>query len=348
MKHEHVDKMNTKETEILHTATESLHRVMEVDTRTIQTEPRGNDYGYDLLVEFTFGSRKQTFLVEIKNELRTNHIPNIHKQRKAAGEAFLLVCQYIPMPLKKELRNMQVNYLEAAGNCYIKEDGLFVFINDQQVTPMRLPAEGKLWKAAGLKFLFAILRNPGLLNAPYRQIAEEAGIALGNVGGYLDELRKEGFLKNGIIKNTEGIFIENKPRLVQRWAEAYQTNLRPKEWVNNFRFMNAAHQKDWRSITTEGFKWGGENAAALLTNYLQPEKFTLYIAGNRLDLMKKLRLVPDPNGNVEMIEQFWPDNDNERNADAIVPPLLVYADLIAGIDSRNHEAAERIKTDYLD
>lgn len=347
MIHEQLNLMNTKEAEILYTATDNLNRVTGAEARATQKELFRDGYEYDGLVEFIFGQKKQAFLVEIKNELRANHIPNIHKQRKAAGGAFLVVCQYIPMPLKKELKDLQVNYLEAAGNCYINEDDLFVFINDQQVTPVRLPVEGKLWKAAGLKFLFAILRNPKLLNGPYRQIAEEAGIALGNVGGYLEELRKEGFLKNGIIDNTESIIMENKPRLIQRWAEAYQTNLRPKQWVNNFRFMNAAHQ-DWRNITTKGFKWGGENAAALLTNYLQPEKFTLYIAGNRLDLMKRLRLVPDPKGNVEMIEQFWPDDENNPDAEAIVPPLLAYADLIAGYDSRNHEAAERIKTHYLD
>ncbi len=173
---------------------------------------------------------------------------------------------------------------------------------------------------------------------------------MGNIGAYLEELRKEGFLKDGIINSTgtEGIIIENKSRLIHRWAELYQTNLRPKVWVNNFRFMNAPQQKDWRSINTEGFKWGGENAAALLTNYLQPEKFTLYISGNRLDLMKRLRLVPDSDGNVEMIEQFWSADHDNRDAEAVVPPLLAYADLIASYDSRNHEAAERIKARYLD
>jgi hypothetical protein len=84
----------------------------------------------------------------------------------------------------------------------------------------------------------------------------------------------------------------------------------------------------------------GENAAALLMNYLQPEKFTLYIAGNRLEVMKKLRLVPDPNGNVEMLEQFWKDKHKEIDAAGVVPPLLAYADPIAGYDSRNHETAE--------
>lgn len=340
--------MFNKKLEILYTAAENLSKVTGVAMRTVQTAQDSDGLKYDELIEISIGKRKRVFLVEIKNELRSNQLPHIRKQDMAADRALLLVCQYIPSPLKKELKDLKINYLEATGNCYIGEEDLFVFVNDQQVSPVRLPVEGKLWKAAGLKFLFAILRNPQLINDSYRRIAEKAGVALGNVGGYLDELRKEGFLKNGIINNVDGVFIENKARLIQRWAEAYHTNLRPKQWVNNFRFMNLAYQKDWRSIKNDGFKWGGENAAALLTNYLQPEKFTLYIAGNRLDLMKRLRLIPDPKGNVEMIEQFWPEDETNAVEESVAPQLQVYADLIMGHDSRTHEAAERIKTHYFD
>ncbi len=340
--------MNTKEQEILYVATENLKGLTGIDTATVQDEFRKNGREYDAVIDLMLGKKKERFIVEIKNELRANRLPAIRQQHEAVREPFLLICQYIPAPLKKELKDIRINYLEAAGNCFIQTDNVFLFINDQQVTPARLPVEGKLWKAAGLKFLFALLRYPKLLHGPYRQIADEAGIALGNVGGYLEELHKEGFLREGKINPATGIFIDNKHRLIERWAEAYQNNLRPREWVNNFRFMNTTQQKDWRNLSTEGFKWGGENAAALLTNYLQPEKFTLYIAGNRLELMKKLRLIPDPNGNVEMIEQFWRDKENDPGMAGVVPPLLAYADLIAGYDSRNHETAERIKTQYLD
>jgi hypothetical protein len=207
------------------------------------------------VVDLLVGKTKERFIVEIKNKLRANRLPAIRKQQEAVKEPFLLICLYIPTPLKRELKDLHINYLEAAGNRFVHTDNVFFFINDRHVTPARLPVEGKLWKAAGLKLLFALLRYPKLLHAPYRQIADEAGIALGNVGGYLEELQKEGFLRDGKINLPTGVFIDNKQRLIERWAEAYQTNLRPKEWVNNFRFMNPAHQKDWRNLPTERSKW---------------------------------------------------------------------------------------------
>jgi hypothetical protein len=340
--------MNINENELLHQATEKLYELTGIRTRKVRENYQKDGREYDGMIELNFGQRKETFIIEIKGELRGNSLNFVRNMHTVADEVILLICRYIPMPLKQELKKSGVNYLETAGNCYINTGKAFVFINDQQVTDARLPAEGKLWKMAGLKFLFAILRDPDLVNGPYRQIAEEAGIALGNVGGYLEELRSEGFLKKGMSKNKETGFIENKTRLIQRWAEAYRTTLRPKKWIGNFRFLNATDQQNWRTLPTAEFKWGGENAAALLIGYLQPEKFTLHMTGNKMELMKKLKLVPDPNGNLEMLEQFWPNDENELDTNGLVPPLLTYAELITSYDSRNQEAAERIKNRYLD
>lgn len=349
MIHEHSNIVNMKEQEILHEAIEKLHQLTGGNIEELGTEYKKGKWRYDGLVELNIGKRKEKFVIVIKNELRNNALNLITEMNDNADNAFLLICQYIPMPIKKQLKDLKINYLEAAGNCFIETEKIFVFINDQHVTAARLPIEGKLWKATGLKFLFTVLRYPELLNKPYRQLAEEAGIALGNIGGYLEELRNEGFLRKGIINNEKADFIENKIRLTQRWAEAYRNNLRPKEWIGNFRFMNPDDMKNWEQMEPNGFKWGGENAAALLTGFLHPEKFTMYITKGRLELIRALKLIPDRNGNIELLQQFWPDDNHEYNQrPKTVPPLLIYADLSTNYDSRNIETAERIKLKYLD
>ena len=101
---------------------------------------------------------------------------------------------------------------------------LFLFINDQAVTLARQTAAGKNWAQSGLKFLFAIISEPDLLNATYRGMAEKAGIALGNIGILLNELRQAGF-----VKETESghLILDNKEKLVDRWAEMFHIRLRP-------------------------------------------------------------------------------------------------------------------------
>jgi len=349
MDHEQSNLVNMKEQETLAIATNKLTDLTGAKIKNLSA-PNGKDLGSDGLIEIQLNNKPETFEVEIKNELRANRFPVSLMYHQAPTMPQLLVSNYIPMPLKQELKSRKINYLEASGNCFIQTRELFIYINDQQVSDIRIPSEGKLWKVAGLKFLFMILRQPELLNTSYRDIAEKAGIALGSIGGLLEELTNEGYLKEGKRNGRKIAFLENQNRLMERWAESYRANMRPKQMIGNFRFLDKHDAQYWQALEKPNFKWGGENAAAILTRYIQPEKYTIYTTENRVKLMRQLKLVPDPAGQVELLQQFWPDDKHQESEDlkATVPPLLVYADLITNFDSRNREAAERIKKNYLD
>ncbi len=297
----------------------------------------------DGTIALTFGETTVEFYVEIKNEVRGNtipvvQIPNFYRRRDT-----LLICGYITKPMKVELRYRQINYLELAGNCYIQTEGIYIYINDQQVTETRTAPQGKLWKTAGIKFLFALLNDPELLRQSYRTVADRADIALGNVGALMDEMSREGYLKEGLNKT---VFIERREELFGRWAEAYRNILRPKITAGTYRFVDKILTDHWKELQPKTFHWGGENAGALLTGYLRPEKFTIYAINFRQEVMKELKLLPDPEGPVEILHQFWKDIPEETQV--TVPPLLAYADLATSLDSRNRETAERLKKQYLD
>ena len=63
--------------------------------------------------------------------------------------------------------------------------------------------------------------------------------------------------------------------------------------------------------------------------------------------MQAHRLRADPQGQVETLEAFWklPGADT---APDLVPPLLVYADLMATLDPRNLEVAKQIRAQYVE
>jgi hypothetical protein len=107
--------------------------------------------------------------------------------------------------------------------------------------------------------------------------------------------------------------------------------------------------QQWKTFKTESIYWGGEPAADLLTNFLQPEFFTIYTNTSQTKLMKELQLINDAAGNFEVVEKFWNyiAAEEEAISTGIVPPLLVYADLMASNDSRNWEVAARIKSKFL-
>ena len=92
--------------------------------------------------------------------------------------------------------------------------------------------------------------------------------------------------------------------------------------------------------------WGGEIAAEMLTGYLKPERITIYIEGKPDKLILAHRLRPDENGEIEILETFWATDEARQPNDA-VPPLLVYADLMATTDPRNIETAKLIRDQHL-
>ncbi len=87
----------------------------------------------------------------------------------------------------------------------------------------------------------------------------------------------------------------------------------------------------------------GEPAGDLLTNYLRPEKLTIYTSETKKDLMMHYGLVPDQNGNIQVYEKFW-EQDDQRD---IAPDLLVYADLVNTRDKRCIETATMIYNEHI-
>jgi hypothetical protein len=352
MNHEQFKIMNMKEEEILEKAIRKFKDITGAKMDVIDNVLTKTHVNANAIIKLTADNQEVTFWVEVKNEIREQNLPKFLYFIKNNPTEWLLVCQYIPKPLKENLKNKGINYLETAGNCFIRKDGLFFYINDKQVTAERQPLEGKLWKQAGLKFVFGILTKPELLNQPHRQMAKETNIALGNIGQLIGELKQEGFLKEGNREGKPVHFIENKEVLQNKWIELFNATLKPKLKQGRFRFINKEDERNWKMLPYAipyKFYWGGEPAAAILTDYLQPEIFTIYTREAKGNIMKQLHLVPDKAGNVEILDAFWntPLLDFIKLEAKTAPPFLVYAELITSLDSRNRETAERIKQKYL-
>jgi hypothetical protein len=346
MNHELLNKMNKKpEKDILKDALLQFNQLTGGKAKEMLNHGLNNKI--DAQIEIKLGKERQVFLVEIKNELRQTSLPTILGRINTKDAHWLLVSKYIPQPIKQQLKEQGINYLEVAGNCYINAGGLFIYINDRSVSHSRKTPTGRFWKPAGLKFQFAILSDPGLLGQPYRTMAEAAGIALGNIGPLLDELQEKGYAK----KNDDVWSIINKSALINQWVEMYPAILKPGLQKGRFKFLKPSMRQEWKSLNPRGFLWGGEPAGDLYTNFREPGSFIVYTNTPITEVMKELHLVPDPDGDVELRKQFWNNNffqdkDNHVITPA-VPPLLAYADLMNTVDSRNWEVAGRIKNKYL-
>jgi hypothetical protein len=95
---------------------------------------------------------------------------------------------------------------------------------------------------------------------------------------------------------------------------------------------------------------GGELGAALLLGTLRPERTTLHLLGDPLKITTQLRLIPDPNGPVDMITGFGTHNNWEKErvmGCVLADPLLIHAELLVHYTDRLKEIADEIFEGYL-
>ncbi len=295
---------------------------------------------FDQLMEVQLNQHAVKMLAKVKNEVRSQDLPQIFAlfQNKMNSNHYekILLAQYIPSPVKNELKKNHINYLEATGNCLIQLDHIFLFVNDRKIAPIRKTREGKLWNKTGLKFVFSILTNDNFLKMTLREQAATAGIALGNLTGLREEIREFLNPREYTIKN--GAF----DVLLERWGLNYSYSLKPTLKIGTFRYLDPKMLNNWQKLTMpQNTWWGGENAGAIITNYLKPKQFSIYTR-NMKQLVIDWKLVPDENGNIELYEPFWPaatDNLNQNE----VNPVIAWAELNFELDQRLRETADRIK-----
>jgi len=255
-------------------------------------------------------------------------------------------------------RQQHIQFIDAAGNAFINQPPVYVYVKGrrQQKDGLSLPRDGakRAFESAGLKVVYALLCHPALVNAPYREIAEIAGVALGTVGSVLNGLKAGGLLhdKGG----QQGRRLTHYQKLLDRWVDVYPEKLKPKQWVGEF---VADDPYWWKAVDIrlyDGY-WGGEIAAAKYSDYLKPEVATVYLpehARTRLlgdaRLRKMTEWTDDRKGRVLVYRPFWPEQLDEVGGilgKGLVHPALAYADLVATGDPRNLDAARRIYDQYI-
>lgn len=295
------------------------------------------------LLDIAVEGRTLRFATHIKTIDRFQTLGTFATKTDDTRYPLLLVAPYITAETAERCRALKLPFIDTAGNAYIEVPGLFIFVTGKR-RPHRVPATPpyRALTPAGLKIVFALLNHPELAAAPYREIAKLARVALGTVGEALADLQQRGYLTP---ENPGPRRLLAHERLTDEWAAHYPVKLRPKL---NARRYTAPEPNWWQNLDIRAYRacWGGEVAAAKLTGILKPARITLYMHGKPDKLILAQRLRPDANGEIEILETFWTP-DETRQPNDVVPPLLIYADLMATTDARNVETAKLIRDQHL-
>lgn len=192
-----------------------------------------------------------------------------------------------------------------------------------------------VFQDAGIKVIFYLLQDKNNINKAYREIQENTGVALGTVKNVIDEL----VTRNFILVTDKGRILKNRKALLDLWVENYNQVLKPKLLIGRMAFRTNEQRNKWKTMELpEGMYWGGESAANMIDNYLEPGAFDIYTDVPTAYLMKTGFVKQDTNGEIKVYQKFWQwETENH-----LAPLILIYADLMGSNNSRCLEAANRL------
>jgi hypothetical protein len=244
------------------------------------------------------------------------------------------------------LERAGVDYLDLGGNVHLAGPGLLVHVEGRQALKEPLARRGrpnKGWVRAVLTWLV----QPELVGRPYRDTAEQAGVALGTVAACIQDLVARGLL----VDAKQGRQIADRPQLVALWVQTYVDVLRPKLTERRLQVRAETKPEIWNRLgevlAKREVPWAltGADAAERRTHFFHAEDTEIYAPIAAFDDREMLRrLVAQPagrGGNLLVIEPpvgaATPANEDDP---PVAPDLLTYAELRYRGTGQALEAAE--------
>jgi len=339
-KNELLNILNTEQ-RIVDQAVEGLRQATNLGTSWEGTQAI-HETGFDGYLVIDTGSKVIRLATRVKRRAMVHQLNELIQLGKPQADT-LLLAEHISDALKQTLRQTGQNYLDGAGNCYIHVADMLLIVQGRKLTQTPAMAKQPFGKS-GLRVLFTLLIQPDAINLSIRDLAQQTGVSVGTAQQTIDYLKKSGYVA---AINDKRKRLTNVGKLREQWISRYTTALKPSLTLGRFRLPKSLSPADWRQLTLlPGTYWGGDPAADALTDNLRPATLTLYTDQDRTGLLKTYKLLPDPNGPVEVNKVFWKEVTTGNDVPT-VPPLLLYADLLAIDDPRTTDTARRIYQDYI-
>lgn len=277
------------------------------------------------------------FNYEVKPTLTKSNYNQVLQElllmREQDGKPVLLIAGNIDKNVCAKLKADKVNYLDIAGNCWIDEKPLFIFVSGQKA-PKVNEVTGRAFSEVGIKLIYYFLLDDNNIAKSYRVINKESGISLGSITNVVDDLVK----LNYVINTPKGRILKNRVQLIKDWQVAYNKILKPKLLIKEFDFIDNDAAVSWDATRLpDDMVWGGEPAAFLLNGFLYPEEFDIYSGVASVYLLTTKRYKAEPGGPIKVYQRFWTNAE-----DGQIPGFLIYADLMGSGNSRCIEAAQKL------
>jgi hypothetical protein len=302
----------------------------------------------DLLLRIRLPKGECVLRVQIKRTHLTRPLVDglRARLRPRAKEEWILLAPYVGAGIGRYLRDAKINYVDAAGNCFLALGENHIAVVEGKRPQRQAPRERGV-RAAGHQILFAVLAQPALLNRPVRVLAEAAGVGKTAAAEMLARLEDEGL----VGADRDGRRLLRPEMAADRWVAGYATTVRPRLLLGRFR----THDPDPTALETRienelrdtvQWAWGGGAAALRLTKHYRGPTTVLHLGEPLPNMGRRLKAIATPDGPLTVLQV-----PGRVAFEGVVPrtvhPLLVYTELLAMGRERAREAADEVRHRYL-
>jgi hypothetical protein len=248
----------------------------------------------------------------------------------------LLFTTYASPRTAATMRRAGVQYVDTAGNAWIEFGDVLIDVRGRQRPDFgarRPTSAGNLFSAGRAQVVLTLLAWPQLWGASRREVAQAAGVSVGQAHNALTLLEQAGYGAHRVHAHHTD--------LLDLWAAAFPTGLAPRLTLATYGGDVDNPQK--MSADQPIFLSG----ASAIRDVLRPVTLTLYVETLDPRLAIKNRWRTDGQPNVVVRRKFWTtpadsshDYDGPLTGFRNAPWPLVYADLLNSDDPRVRNEAK--------
>jgi hypothetical protein len=286
------------------------------------------------------------YVCEIKTGLTTDVIEQVAEYftnlagRLKDGQRPLLITSDLSDRVIEKLLEKNIEFIDVNGNAYLNSPNLYI-VTRKQVSKDSINKSLEI-SSYDLRVMYVLLIE---FHGSIEQISNLAEVSRRTARSTFQKLRALEYL-------TQWGTIIDYMKLLERWELGYTEKLRAKLLIENFslagnRSLAESVDEIQGCADTCGYLIGGELAASMMMSYLRPINATLHLNqdAEARQVAVKLKLKPDPEGNISFMRSFG-HNDYQKNN--LAHPLLVHAELVRTGNSRLKETAQLIYDRYLE
>jgi hypothetical protein len=319
----------------------------------LETQPQDNalvpqlDAGIDGVVTLSHAGSTARYAVLAKEQMTLSSVA--HKA-PAAPYPLLIISDRIARRTATAFRDTGIQFVDTLGNAFITFGTVLVEVQGR-TEPISQDPEGShraarpqqptnIFSPRRSQVILVLLTWPELSTARVREIADTAGVSVGQAHDAMTQLERAGFLL------PDSRRVERAGELLDYWTAAYPTGLGRR--LEIARYHGDPSKPIVRPRAEQPIYVSSESAEG--TDIARPTTITLYldVLDPKLPIVNRWSSSPDRAPNVFVRHKFWvsPHAQEEESSTKArnVPWPLVYADLLTTGDARLGEVARAWRT----